>query len=79
MLSLTSVIPVLHQIILQCMNSMVVVIFRVFSYYVSCEALELVVAVKPEFSLGNYPVTYSPWLLRKSWAFGRAVRTDHPP
>lgn len=58
LLLLTFVTSVLRRIILQCTNSMVAVNFRIFSYYVSCEALELVLAVKPELSMGKYPVTY---------------------
>jgi len=51
---------------------MAVVSFRVCSY-LGCEALELVLAVKPEFSMENYPVAYGISL------FGRAVRTAHHP
>lgn len=56
MLLLTFVTSVLNQITLQCTNNVVVVKFRVFSYFVFCEALELVLAVKPELSLENYRV-----------------------
>lgn len=58
MLLLNFVTSLLHRIILQCVKSMVVLNFRVFSSYVSCGVLELALAVKPELSVENYPVIY---------------------